>query len=118
MCVASGGVYANLAAANNIAGNMTVAMGNKGAISTTIPSLSSKSIFVTGTPSGSKFYMAVAPCETVAVTITCNTSTKSGSAGKSSKTLAMNKLYAMTLSEMTIATDSDLTGTKGCSERP
>jgi len=113
MTVKSGVVYANLGAANNIAGNMTVAMGNKGAISTTTPSLSSKSIFVTGTPSGSKFYMAVAPGETGSVTITCNTSTKSGSTGKSSKTLAMNKIYAMDFSSMTIETDSDLTGQKG-----
>jgi len=114
MKVASDVVYANLGAANNIAGGMTVAMENKGVISgTTTTSLSSKSIFVTGTPSGSKFYMAVAPGETGAVTITCNTSTKSGSTNRGSKTLAMNKIYAMDLSSMTIDIASDLTGTKG-----
>jgi len=113
MTVASGVVYANLTAANEIAGEMTVALAEKGVISsTTTTSLSSNYIFVSSTPSDSKFYLTVAPVETGAITINCNTTSKSGSEGRSAKTLAMNKIYAMNLSSMTIETE-DLTGQHG-----
>jgi len=100
---------------NNIAGSMTVAVGNYGAITGTTPSLSSSAISVSDTkaPAGSKFYLAVAAVETGAVNITCNTISLSGSTGKSTKTLAMDKIYAMDLSGMTIDNDFDLTGQHG-----
>jgi len=104
------------AATNNVAGDMTVTMGAKGVISgTIITSLSSTIISVSDTkaPTGSKFYLAVAPVETGAVTITCNTTSKSGSTGKTTKTLAKDKIYAMDLSGMTIDADFDLTGQHG-----
>jgi len=113
MTVATGVVYANLTAANKIAGDMTVAMESNGTInSTTTTSLSSNYIFVSDTPSDSKFYMAVAPVDAGTVTVTCNTIAKSGSIDKGTKTLAMDKIYAMDLSGMTISTE-DLTGQHG-----
>jgi len=113
MTVATGVEYVNLTAANKIAGDMTVAMGSKGAISSTASSsLSSNYIFVSGSSPDSKFYMAVAPVETGEVTVTCNTSDKSGSVDKGTKTLAKDKIYEMDLSGMTIATE-DLTGQHG-----
>jgi len=113
MTVASDVVYASLSATNTIAGEMTVEMGSSGVInSTDINSFSSNHIFVSGTPSRGKFYMAVLPVETGAVSVTCNTSTKSGFVNKGSKTLEINKIYSMNLSGMTIATE-DLTGQFG-----
>jgi len=113
MTVATGVEYVNLTAANKIAGDMTVAMGSKGAISSTASSsLSSNYVFVSGSSPDSKFYMAVAPVETGEVTVTCNTSDKSGSVDKVTKTLAKDKIYEMDLLGMTIAT-GDLTGQHG-----
>jgi len=115
MTVASSVVGTKFAATNNIAGNMTVSMGSNGAITGTTYALSSSTISVSDTkaPSGSKFYLAVAPVETGAVTINCNTNTKFGSVGKDTKTLVMDKIYAMDMSGMTIDTDFDLTGQRG-----
>jgi len=116
MTVATDVVGTQFAAANNIAGGMTVAMGNKGTISSaTTTSLSSNTISVSDTkaPTGSKFYLAIAPVETGAITISCNTTSKSGSVNKDTKTLVKNKIYTMNISGMTINTDIDLTGQKG-----
>jgi len=116
MTVATDVVGTKFSATNNVAGDMTVTMGSNGAIgNTTTASLSSTTISVSDTkaPTGSKFYLAVAPVDAGTVTITCNTTTKSGSIDKGTKTLAMDKIYATDLSGMTINTDFDLTGQHG-----
>jgi len=116
MIVATGVVGTKFAATNNIAGNMIASMGTGGTISgTTTTSLSSSTISVSDTkaPAGSKFYLAVAPVESGAVTITCNTISKSGTKNKTTKTLAKDRIYGMDLSDMTFDTDFDLTGQHG-----
>jgi len=116
MSVASGVVGTRFAATNNVAGDMTVAMGTNGTVSgITTTSLSSSTISVSDTkaPTGSKFYLTVAPVDAGTVTITCNTTTKSGSTDKGTKTLVKDKIYAMDLSGMTIDADFDLTGQHG-----
>jgi len=116
MTVATGVVGAEFNAVNNIAGNMTITMGAKGVINgTSTASLSSNKIIVSGTksPTDSKFYLAVAPVDAGTVTVTCNTTTMSGSIGKGTKTLAMDKIYAMNLSTMTIGTSFNIAGRHG-----
>ncbi|MCQ2051262.1 MAG: hypothetical protein MJY74_03560 [Bacteroidaceae bacterium] len=86
-------------AANAIAGKLTASFGtdNKATISST-DGLTGKIIYTTAAATAQdKYYVAVAPVETGAITFNYYKAEEEKSESKTTKTLALNKIYALTI---------------------